>query len=169
MASAFVGIKAVLHDFSPGPLVLLRFCVASVGVVAIWVVTARRRLRLPALRDLPLLLLCALLVIVVYNLGVGYGESTLSPGTASFIIGQAPVFTPSWPPSCCARRWRCSAGWASASEPAARWRCSSPTRPGRGSMPARSTSSRRRSPRVSTSCCPNRCSGGTPRRSSTPS
>ncbi|MEU3415430.1 DMT family transporter [Streptomyces sp. NPDC006658] len=92
-ASAFVGIKAVLHDFSPGPLVLLRFCVASAGVVAIWVVTARRRLRLPALRDLPLLLLCALLVIVVYNLGVGYGESTLSPGTASFIIGQAPVFS----------------------------------------------------------------------------
>ncbi|AOR37405.1 hypothetical protein BFF78_29735 [Streptomyces fodineus] len=92
-SSAFVGIKAILHDFSPGPMALLRFAVASVSVIAIWVVTARRRLRLPALRDLPLLLLCALLLIVIYNLGVNYGESTVSPGTASFIVGQVPVFS----------------------------------------------------------------------------
>ncbi|MGV4987004.1 DMT family transporter [Streptomyces sp. NRAIS4] len=92
-SSAFVGIKAILHDFSPGPMALLRFTVASVSVIAIWVVTARRRLRLPALRDVPLLLLCALLLIVIYNLGVNYGESTVSPGTASFIVGQVPVFS----------------------------------------------------------------------------
>ncbi|MEU3522725.1 EamA family transporter [Streptomyces sp. NPDC038707] len=90
-ASAFVGIKAVLDDFSPGPLVLLRFCVASVSVVVVRAATSRRPLRPPPVRDLPLLLLCALLVIVVYNLGVTYGESTVSPGTAGFLVGQAPV------------------------------------------------------------------------------
>ncbi|MEU8912948.1 EamA family transporter [Streptomyces nigrescens] len=95
-ASAFVGIRSALHDFTPGPMALFRFVVASGGLLVVWVVTARirrERLRLPAARDVPLLLLCALLLIVVYNLGVNFGEQTVSPGTASFLVGQVPVFS----------------------------------------------------------------------------
>ncbi|MFF7411059.1 EamA family transporter, partial [Streptomyces lydicus] len=72
-ASAFVGIRSALHDFTPGPMALLRFTIASLGLLALWLVSTRlrrERLRLPARRDIPLLLLCALLLIVVYNLGV---------------------------------------------------------------------------------------------------
>ncbi|MDC7338801.1 DMT family transporter [Streptomyces lydicus] len=95
-ASAFVGIRSALHDFTPGPMALLRFTIASLGLLALWLVSTRlrrERLRLPARRDIPLLLLCALLLIVVYNLGVNFGEQTVSPGTASFLVGQVPVFS----------------------------------------------------------------------------
>ncbi|MFF7415436.1 EamA family transporter, partial [Streptomyces lydicus] len=30
-ASAFVGIRSALHDFTPGPMALLRFTIASLG------------------------------------------------------------------------------------------------------------------------------------------
>ncbi|MFI1436368.1 EamA family transporter [Streptomyces lydicus] len=95
-ASAFVGIRSALHDFTPGPMALLRFTIASLGLLALWLVSSRlrrERLRLPARRDIPLLLLCALLLIVVYNLGVNFGEQTVSPGTASFLVGQVPAFS----------------------------------------------------------------------------
>jgi drug/metabolite transporter (DMT)-like permease len=95
-ASAFVGIRATLRDFSPHSLALLRFLVASITLVLIWLVmkhAQRRPIVLPATKDVPLLLLCALLVIVVYNLGLNFGERTVTPGTASFIVGQIPVFS----------------------------------------------------------------------------
>ncbi|MCX5205988.1 EamA family transporter [Streptomyces sp. NBC_00237] len=95
-ASAFVGIKATLHDFGPGPMALLRFLIASLAVLVVWVVTSRLRrtpLRLPARGDVPLLLLCSLLLIVIYNLGVNFGEQTVSSGTTSFLVGQVPVFS----------------------------------------------------------------------------
>ncbi|WP_328733163.1 EamA family transporter [Streptomyces caniferus] len=95
-ASAFVGVRSALHDFTPGAMALLRFVIASVCLVVVWAVTARvrrERLRLPSARDVPLLLLCALLLIVVYNLGLNFGEQTVSPGTAGFLVGQVPVFS----------------------------------------------------------------------------
>jgi drug/metabolite transporter (DMT)-like permease len=93
-ASAFVGIRSTLHDFSPSSLALLRFLIASVVLVLMWLVVKhilRRPITLCSLRDLPLLLLCALLVVVIYNLGLNLGEQTVSAGTASFIVGQQPV------------------------------------------------------------------------------
>lgn len=94
-ASAFVGIRGTLHDFSPASLALLRFVIASVTLLVLWRATApaqRRTATLPARRDVPLLLLAAFLVVVVYQLGLNFGERTVNPGTASFIVGQVPVF-----------------------------------------------------------------------------
>ncbi|MEU5242380.1 EamA family transporter, partial [Streptomyces lydicus] len=38
-ASAFVGIRSALHDFTPGPMALLRFTIASLGLLALWLVS----------------------------------------------------------------------------------------------------------------------------------
>jgi drug/metabolite transporter (DMT)-like permease len=52
--SAFAGIRAGLHSYSPTHLALLRFISAS---AALALLAAVRGIRRPALRDLPLILL----------------------------------------------------------------------------------------------------------------
>jgi drug/metabolite transporter (DMT)-like permease len=95
-ASAFVAIRVALRSFTPGSLALLRYTVASLTLAAIWAARASRTAagrRLPARRDLPLFLLFGLLVVAIYNLGLNYGEERITAGTASFIVGQIPIFT----------------------------------------------------------------------------
>ncbi|MDC0770839.1 DMT family transporter [Streptomyces sp. HD] len=95
-ASAFVGISSALADFTPGAISLVRYTVSSVVAVLMWLAYSRRRrepLEAPARRDVWPILVSALMVVVVYSLGVNYGEQSVTPGTASFIAGQAPVFS----------------------------------------------------------------------------
>ena len=89
-ASAFAGIKAGLEGYGPGELALLRFGVAS-AVLGVYAVATG--MRLPALGDLPRLLLAGLLGITVYHVALNYGEMTVSAGAASLIIAAGPVFT----------------------------------------------------------------------------
>jgi drug/metabolite transporter (DMT)-like permease len=89
-ASAFAGIKAGLQGYGPGELALLRFGVAS-AVLGVYAVATG--MRLPALGDLPRLLLAGLLGITIYHVALNYGEMTVSAGAASLIIAAGPVFT----------------------------------------------------------------------------
>lgn len=89
-ASAFAGIRAGLESYSPGVLALLRFLVAS-SLLAVYALAVR--MPLPALRDVPMILLTGFLGFTVYHVGLSYGEVTVESGSASLLIASAPVFT----------------------------------------------------------------------------
>jgi drug/metabolite transporter (DMT)-like permease len=89
-ASAFAGIRAGLQSYSPGALILLRFLVASLALALYALLT---RMRLPAWRDLPGLLVLGLIGITGYHAGLTFGELTVNAGTASFLVASVPCFT----------------------------------------------------------------------------
>jgi drug/metabolite transporter (DMT)-like permease/GNAT superfamily N-acetyltransferase len=91
-SSAFAGISVVLHDgvYGPGQVALLRFLVASATMAVVAVVT---RMRLPRLRDLPLIAAAAIFGITIYHLGFTFGETRVSAGAAALIIAAGPIWT----------------------------------------------------------------------------
>ena len=89
-ASAFVGIRAALADYSPFHLALLRFLVASLFLA---VFAALGRVRWPAIQDLPRIIATGFFGIGIYNLALNYGAMTVSAGSTSFIISTAPIMT----------------------------------------------------------------------------
>ena len=89
-ASAFAAIRAGLEGYSPGHLALLRFLVGS-ALLAVY--AAATRMRPPAWRDLPAILLGGLLGFFGYHVGLSFGEVTVEAGSASLIIASVPVFT----------------------------------------------------------------------------
>jgi len=88
-ASAFVGIRAGLHDYSPEGLALLRYIVASGCMFFVYLFLGNR----PKIKfkDRILMLLLGAIGIGFYNLTLNYGELSISSGTASFIISQSPI------------------------------------------------------------------------------
>lgn len=89
--TSFVGIRQSMHDFSPGGLALLRYVIAAVAVIPVylWLPTRRK----PSIKELPLLLILGMLGIGIYNILLNMGETTTSAATASFMISQGPVAT----------------------------------------------------------------------------
>jgi len=89
-ASAFPAIRAAVEDLDVGHLTVARLLVASlVLLVAVPFV----RLRVPARRDLPWLLLAGTCGMAGYQLLLNAGEVTVSAGAASLLVNTAPVFT----------------------------------------------------------------------------
>jgi drug/metabolite transporter (DMT)-like permease len=89
-SSAFAGIRAGLTAYGPGELALLRFLVASLALGGVAIVT---RMRPPALRDVPGVILLGFLGVTVYHLALNYGEVSVSAGAASLLVASGPVFT----------------------------------------------------------------------------
>ncbi len=89
-SSAFAGIQAGLEAFPPGQLALFRFLSASTLMA---VVAIARRTRLPALRDLPLILLLGFFGVAAYHTSLNYAELRVSAGAAGILIASSPVFT----------------------------------------------------------------------------
>lgn len=89
-ASAFAGIRVGLGGYSAGALVLLRFLIASAALIVYAVVT---RMRMPEPRDIPAMILLGLCGITVYQVGLTYGETSVSAGTAGLLIATVPCFT----------------------------------------------------------------------------
>lgn len=87
-ASAFAAIRVGLQAFSPQCLALLRFLVASVAVCGFALVGS---LRLPSRRDIPLLLLAAVMGIPVYHVALNTAEKHVTAGTAALLINTSPV------------------------------------------------------------------------------
>jgi drug/metabolite transporter (DMT)-like permease len=88
--SAFVGIRAALPAYSPAHLALLRFLSAS---AALAVYAAITRMRMPALKDLPLIFLLGLLGFAFYNIALNYGEKTIQAGPAALLLQTLPIWT----------------------------------------------------------------------------
>jgi len=88
--SAFAGIRAGLHSYSPAHLALLRFLAASAALAVIALI---RGIRLPALKDLPLIGLLGLLGFSFYNIALNIGETTIEAGPAALLIQTLPIWT----------------------------------------------------------------------------
>jgi drug/metabolite transporter (DMT)-like permease len=88
--SAFAGIRAGLHSYSPTHLALLRFLVAS---AALGIYALAARMRMPAPRDLPLVFLLGLLGFAFYNVALNIGETTIAAGPAALLIQTVPIWT----------------------------------------------------------------------------
>ncbi len=88
-ASAFPGIRAALHAYTPAHVALLRYATASLVLAGYALI---RRMRLPRWRDLPGITLLGLVGIAFYNLMLNIGEVSVPSAVASFIIASAPIF-----------------------------------------------------------------------------
>lgn len=87
-ASAFVAIRHLGHEVSPGALSLGRLLVAS---LALGVLVLRRRPTWPVAREWPLLLLCGVAWFGVYNLALNASEQRVDAGTAALIVQIGPI------------------------------------------------------------------------------
>lgn len=90
-ASAFVGIRAGLHGYSPEALALLRYLVASAFMALIYYF-------MPLKSTMRFTDICALMGVGaigvgLYNLMLNHGEMYLASGMTSFITSQSPIIT----------------------------------------------------------------------------
>jgi drug/metabolite transporter (DMT)-like permease len=87
-ASAFVAIRHLGHDFSPGPLSLGRLLVGSLclGVVAL-----SRGIPRPTGREWVSLVAIGILWFGIYNVALNEGERRVDAGTAAMLIQVSPV------------------------------------------------------------------------------
>ncbi|HVV68269.1 MAG TPA: DMT family transporter [Gammaproteobacteria bacterium] len=88
-ASAFVGIRIGLKGYSPGSVALLRYLIASMGMLFLYLFFSKRDK--PALKDMPLIFFTGVVGFGIYNIALNYGEITVSSGITGFIISQMPV------------------------------------------------------------------------------
>jgi drug/metabolite transporter (DMT)-like permease len=88
--SSFPGFRAALESYTPGPLLLLRFTIASAALALFALASG---MRLPPWRDVPRLAALGVVGVTVCQLSLVYGEQTVSAGTASFLMALVPVFT----------------------------------------------------------------------------
>ncbi|MCX5974652.1 MAG: DMT family transporter [Coprothermobacterota bacterium] len=95
--NAFVAIRIGLVELSPLGLTLLRFLLASVSFLLVFLLTLRR-VPLPRKSDLLPLGLMAILGGAGYHLLLNIGEQSVTAGSASLIIGATPIFTALWTP-----------------------------------------------------------------------
>jgi drug/metabolite transporter (DMT)-like permease len=87
-ASAFVGIRAVAPDLSPGSLALGRLVIGS---VALGMLVALRPWQRPRLRDMVLIGAAGLLWFATYNLALNTAEHSVDAGTAAMLVSTAPI------------------------------------------------------------------------------
>ncbi|HSS60174.1 MAG TPA: DMT family transporter [Candidatus Limnocylindrales bacterium] len=86
--SAFVGIRAATHSFSPGSLALGRLVVSGILLGAVALV---RRERLPQRRDLLAIAVYGVLWLAVYSATLNAAERLVDAGTAAMLINTGPI------------------------------------------------------------------------------
>ena len=87
-ASAFVAIRHLGHDFSPGALSLGRLLV---GAACLAVVALGRGVPRPSRSDLLAIVVIGVLWFGVYNVALNEGEQRVDAGTAAMLIQVSPV------------------------------------------------------------------------------
>ena len=87
-ASAFVVIRHVGRQFSPGPLSLLRIGVAAIVLTLAMLVRRERR---PGPGHLSGVVLCGIAWFGFYNLALNEGERRIDAGTAAMVVYLGPV------------------------------------------------------------------------------
>lgn len=92
-ASAFVAIRHLGHTVGPGELSLGRLAVAT-GALGVMLLVRRSRgvtLRWPRRRDWPLLVVCGVTWLGIYNIALNAGERRIDAGTAALVIQIGPL------------------------------------------------------------------------------
>jgi len=87
-ASAFVGIRAVAEDLSPGALAVGRLLVGS---LALGVVVALRRPAWPSRRDLAWIAAVGVVWFGAYNVALNAAEQLVDAGTAAMLVNVGPI------------------------------------------------------------------------------
>jgi len=87
-ASAFVGIRAVADDLSPGALAVGRLLVGS---LALGVVVALRRPAWPSRRDLAWIAAVGVVWFGAYNVALNAAEQLVDAGTAAMLVNVGPI------------------------------------------------------------------------------
>jgi len=87
-ASAFVAIRHLGHDFSPGALSLGR---TLVGALCLGVVALARGVPRPTGRELVSIVVIGVLWFGLYNVALNAGERRVDAGTAAMLIQVSPV------------------------------------------------------------------------------
>jgi drug/metabolite transporter (DMT)-like permease len=87
-ASAFIGIRAVGEDLSPGALALGRL---AVGTAVLGLLQARRGWVRPTAGEWRLLAVCGVGWFGVYNLALNAAEQHLDAGTTAMLVNIGPV------------------------------------------------------------------------------
>jgi drug/metabolite transporter (DMT)-like permease len=89
-ASAFVGIRAVGAELSPGPLALGRLLVGT-AVLGLLLAAAGRPWVAPTRREWGLLAVCGVGWFGVYNLALNAAEQHLDAGTTAMLVNVGPI------------------------------------------------------------------------------
>jgi drug/metabolite transporter (DMT)-like permease len=89
-ASAFVGIRSVGADLSPGALALGRLAVGAAVLALLWVVSGRAWVA-PTGREWGLLAVCGVGWFGVYNLALNAAEQHLDAGTTAMLVNIGPI------------------------------------------------------------------------------
>jgi drug/metabolite transporter (DMT)-like permease len=89
-ASAFVAIRAVGADLSPGPLALGRLLVGT-AVLGLLLVVAGRPWVAPTRREWGLLAVCGIGWFGVYNVALNAAEQHLDAGTTAMLVNAGPI------------------------------------------------------------------------------
>ena len=87
--SAFAGIRHGLEAYSPEHLSLLRLLVGSLALVFY---AAYTKMKMPDIKDLPMIFLFGFLGFAVYQTALNFGEQTVSAGAASLLVSTSPLF-----------------------------------------------------------------------------
>jgi len=89
-ASSFAAVRASLEAFTPGHIALFRFLIASVLLAVLALIN---RIKLPKLKDIPVIFLLGFLGIAVFHTAQNYGQVTVTAGSAAMIVSSVPIFT----------------------------------------------------------------------------
>lgn len=90
-AGAFVAIRHVGHEFSPGPLALGRLVVGSLLLGTLLLARRRTAWRRPTRRDWLPLLVCGVLWFGIYNVALNAAEQRVDAGTAAMLVNVGPL------------------------------------------------------------------------------
>jgi len=89
-ASAFIGIRYVMKEFSSGSLAFARYFIASIAMIIPFVFLKDKTM--PKFSDLFGFCILGFFGFFSYNIFLNEGEITVSSGMANFIVSQLPVF-----------------------------------------------------------------------------
>lgn len=90
-AFAFPFIKIGLQELSPVNLTIMRLFIACFVFLLLILIKPRSFSKLHK-KDIPRIFLLGFIGIIVYHLGLNYGEQYISPSVASLIIATIPIF-----------------------------------------------------------------------------
>lgn len=91
--SSFPVIRSVFQGgYTPGPLILSRYLIAS-ALFVIFALSPWVKIRLPQKEDLLKITILGLVGISVYHIGATFGVRYVSAGTAGMLVAAAPIFT----------------------------------------------------------------------------
>ncbi|RWS44695.1 EamA family transporter [Bacillus mycoides] len=88
--TAFPGIRMGLEAYTPEHLTLLRLLIAS---LILFLFSLIYKLRLPDLKDIPIIFIFGALGFTIYHIALNYGEKSVNAGPASFIVSVTPILT----------------------------------------------------------------------------